>query len=292
MADIASRPTDAAARLDGIVMLALGAEQVALKDDVGALDEHLASLDKDFLGFGVEGAAMGLTVLDHRDPRDPRRIDQLLAGRWRDFPLLAYAGAGLGLAELGEPVLPWVQARHDIAAGFAIDGYAFHLALLAPSEFLDGRPPPAEFQGPAARAFDHGLARTMWFTSAAEPSAVAAVVERFPDERRDDVWSGVGVAATYAGGLDATGLGVLRTAARHHAPALAAGSALASYLRVQGDNVVPGNQTASEALTGRSTADAHSVCARCRTEAEGGDVSLDAFVRWRDALCAAFADRS
>jgi hypothetical protein len=58
--------------------LALGAYQVALQDDSDALDAHLESVDTDLLGFAIEGSAMGLVVLDQREPRDPSRLDGVL----------------------------------------------------------------------------------------------------------------------------------------------------------------------------------------------------------------------
>lgn len=290
MVNIGSRSSESAVRLDGIVALALGAYQVALKDDGTALDAHLQTVEPDFVGFAVEGAAMGLTVLDHREPQDSARLDSFFSGAWSRFSLLMYAGTGLGLAEIGESVLAWVERRNKLEAGFAIDGYAFHLALGAPAEYLDGRQPPSEFQGAAARSFDHGLARSTWFTCAAEPPAVANAIARFPEDRRSDVWSGIGLAATYAGGLDADGLAALRLASGHHAAALAGGSALAGYLRVLASNVVPGNERATEALAGVSPAEATDLVEDCRA-AEGDAVSLDAFVHWHDAVRLAFADR-
>jgi hypothetical protein len=289
MVNLSPRSTESTERLNGIVALALGAYQVALKDDSDALDEHLESVETDFLGFAIEGSAMGLVVLDQREPRDPTRLDGFFGGRWSGFSLLMYAGIGLGLAELGESVLTWAEERHALDAGFAIDGYAFHLALGAPDEYLDGRSPPPEFTGPAARLFDHGLARSTWFTCGADPSAVALAIDRFPADRRADIWSGIGLAATYAGGLDPEGLDVLRTVSGHPA-ALAGGSALAAYGRVLAGNVVPGNEVAAKALTGLTTTEASALVEDCRAAA-GSDVSLDAFVRWHDAIRHKFADR-
>lgn len=289
MVNASSRSSAAAARLDGIVALALGAQQVALADDLASLDAHLQSVEPDLIGFAVEGSAMGLTVLDHRTPATPSRVDRFLAGPWSRFSPLMHAGVGLGLADLGEPVLPWVTGRDDLDAGFAIDGYAFHLALAAPADHLGGQPAPADLTGAAARCFDHGLARAAWFASAADPAAVGDVVARFAPARRADVWKGVGLAATYAGGLDPAGLDLLRGAAGPDAAALAAGSAVAAYVRVMASNVVAGNVGAISALTGRSPEDAAALVRRCRDAADG-EASLDAFVRWQDAICQALRD--
>jgi Protein of unknown function (DUF1702) len=288
MVNLSPRSPESIERLNGIVALALGAHEVALQDDSHALDAHLETVDIDLLGFAIEGSAMGLVVLDQRERREPSRLDEFFNGRWAPFSLLMYAGIGLGLAELGASVLAWAEEHHKLDAGFAIDGYAFHLALGAPDKYLAGSPPPPEFTGAAGRLFDHGLARSTWFTCGADPYAVATAIERFPADRRADIWSGIGLAATYAGGLDADGLAVLRSVSGHPA-ALAGGSALAGYGRVLAGNVVPGNEAANMALTGLSTTEVSDLVGSCRAAA-GTEFSLDAFVRWHDAIRHKFAD--
>lgn len=279
------RSTPAAQRLDGIVGVALTAQAVALNDDEEGLESHLGAGDPDLVGFAVEGAAMGLTMLDHRAPRDTARVDQFLE-RWDRFRSIVYAGMGLGLAEVKAPVLEAAQARGDLDAYFAINGYAFHLVLFAPQEYLDGRPLPDDLS-PLGSVFDQGLARAAWFTAAADGAAVAAIIASFPPDRRDDVWTGVGLAATYAGGLDPEGLRRLADGAGDHGAALAAGSAMAAHLRVAGGNLGPDHEAACEALSGWPAAKADELVRSAKAAAP--DDSLSAFKGWHHEIRGAFA---
>jgi len=232
---------------------------------------------------------MGLTLLDRRSPVEPSRLHQLQLGRWLRFMPLAYAGAGLGLAELGQAVIPYVEDEQVLTAWFALDGYAFHLTLMAPNDHLEGQAVPAELSGPAAMVFDQGVARCMWFNAAAEPGAVGSMVGRFPAERQADLWSGVGLAATYAGGLDPEGLAELRRLSGAYGAMLASGSAFASWLRVLGENEVPGNLTACQALTGMAIDEAAELCLVERSATSGE--SIEDFLGWHGRVRQALAGR-
>lgn len=273
---------DAASRLERILGIALGAQALALKDPDG-LDEHLAGIDPDYVGFAIEGASMGLTMLAAKSKAQARHMAALRNGKWAPFAVLMHAGAGLAHGELGASVLDYVKAADDLTAGFAVDGYGFHLGFIAPGEHLAGQPWPKGFKGEAGRVIDNGLARSLWFGCGGDPAAVAAGVQAFKPERRGDLWAGVGFAATYAGGLSDDGVKVLVDAAGSERSSLAGGSALAAHVRVQCGNLTPAVGTTCKALTGRSAEDAAHVCADAR-HAAGKSTTLKAFAAWRDQV--------
>jgi hypothetical protein len=201
-----------------------------------------------------------------------------------------YAGIGLGLAELGASVLTWAEERHALDAGFAIDGYAFHLALGAPDEHLDGRPPPPEFTGPAGRLFDHGLARSTWFTCGADPSS-GRIGDRALSPPIGGRTSGAASGWPPPTPVGWTPRGWPSCAAcRDTRPPWPGARRWPAYGRVLAGNVVPGNEVAANmALTGLSTTEVSDLVGSCRAAA-GTDVSLEAFVRWHDAIRHKFAD--
>lgn len=276
-----------ATRLEHIIGTALGAQALALKDDAEAIASHLASVDPEFVGFAIEGASMGLFMLDHRSPRSDAdggaRLDAIRLGPWARYSPLRYAGVGLAHGELGLPVEPYVSAQQDVVAAFVVDGYAFHFGFIAPSEHLAGQPWPAGVEGDVGRVFDVGLGRSLWFNSGADPAVVVAGAASFADARQSDLWAGIGFAATYAGGLDAAGLQVLADGAGGSVASLRAGSALAAHVRVQCDNLVPAVSSACEALAGCTAAEADERCLNAYA-ADPTDTSLAGFLAWRDRL--------
>jgi len=283
-----------ASRLDEIINLALTAQALGVKDPDG-LDAFLGGIDPELIGFAVEGAAMGLVMRRHRkagQQEEAARVEAFRTGPWSRYSVLVYAGIGLGLGEVGEAVVPWAEAQGDLLAGFALDGYGFHMGFVAPGEYLAGQAWPAGVEGGHGPVFDHGLARFLWFASGADPAAVVPGVAVFPADRHRDIWSGIGFAATYAGGLTDDSVKLLLDAAgADHYPSIALGAAMAAFTRVLCDNLVDTTADSVQAVTGLSAADAYRLCVDAQAAA-GGDTTIAGFVAWREAVREALSSLS
>ena len=141
-----------------------------------------------------------------------------------------------------DPILRWL----------VLDGYGFHQGFFADQQFALGQPPPPALHGYAARAFDQGLGRSLWFSRCAGAVQIAESIQRFPSVRQADLWSGIGLAAAYAGGVDAQELQKLRDMAGNYATNLAQGCSFAAKARLRAGNVVEHTQLACNILTGQS----------------------------------------
>ncbi|MEJ2885789.1 DUF1702 family protein [Actinomycetospora aeridis] len=192
-------------------------------------------------GFHHEGAVMAACVVDAMDPRGgPRggtRARDLLTGPARDHVLLGWIGVGFALAKL--PTAIWSRAVPDlddvdhqaVLSALAVDGWAFDLAFFDPPRWLgrQERLPSVPWRGDDAgvpRVADQGVGRALWFFHGAEVPRVAAAVAAFAPDRHADLWAGVGLAATLAGGASADDL--RRLAAAGAPEDLALGAVLAA----------------------------------------------------------------
>jgi Protein of unknown function (DUF1702) len=101
----------------------------------------------------------------------------------------------------------------------------------------------AAMRGPAALIFDHGLGRSFWWTCGADPDRITAAIAAFPKARQRQLWTGLALGATYAGGVSADELESLRDAAAEHRPHMAASAAMAAQGRE-----LAGNQTTQTEL--------------------------------------------
>jgi hypothetical protein len=90
----------------------------------------------------------------------------------------------------------------------------------------------------------------MWFRGTGDPTRVADLVAALPPWHHDDAWSGVGLAATYAGGVSEAGLAVLRERAGAHAGDLGQGVAFAAAAWLRSGWAPPELVTTVAALTG------------------------------------------
>lgn len=218
--------------------------------------------------FAHEGAGFGLALRDALLPRPFRstRLREYVEGAGRRFRYPALVGAGWSFARLPrrperalagiDPMLRWI----------AFDGYGFHRAFFAWPATVEARRVPRRLRGYSRRAFDMGAGRCFWFGFGMEPERIAGAIESFPEERRGPLWSGVGLAATLAGGGTPKRLARLRTAAGRGSPDLAPdlsqGAAFAAMLRMEAGEVTGWSEAACPVLCGRSVAEAAALVER------------------------------
>src|SRR5262245_22311233 len=142
---------------------------------------------------------------------------------------------------------------HPTMSWLAVDGYGFDLAYFHTERWVDQQrvPAPYPFQGAPGyftRAVDQGIGRALWFIHGAAADGVLAPVNRFPAARRADLWSGVGLAATFAGGSSPDGLAMLRREAGEAWTDLAQGAVFATKARTYSGTVPEHTEAAISAL--------------------------------------------
>ena len=241
---------------------------------------RLNSVPADARGFAFEGAAMGLALLDRLAPWNRGRIAEFLRGAGDAHCYMVYVGMGWMLARLGGSIEP-ILAKFDPLLGWlALDGLGFHEGFFHWEKYRDGQPAPRRLHGYARRAFDFGLGRCLWFIEGCDTAAVPRTIARFPEERRGDLWSGIGLAVTYAGEAEPDRLRALLAAAGLFRTHLSQGSAFAAKARQRAGNLTPYTDRACQMLCGMSAIEA----ARITDEALENlpnDQADPAFELWR-----------
>jgi hypothetical protein len=272
----------------GLAFLA-GFSSAARAGGPDEVERSLAALPRQFRGFAYEGAAMALALLDALSlRRGRRRIDGLLSGPALDNVYIAHCGIGWALARLPRFLWSRVTAPDPLLRWLVLDGYGFHQAYFHTRAYVRRQRPHGALPWPAggphpyaARAADQGVGRALWFVGGADPRVVAEIVERFPEDRRPDLYAGVGLAATYAGGADAAELRELRRRAGAHRAQLAQGSAFAATARVRAGLVVPHTGLATDVLCGLDPAAAADLCERVKPSSGPDAAGVPAYEVWR-----------
>ncbi|PYO39730.1 MAG: hypothetical protein DMD33_19585 [Gemmatimonadetes bacterium] len=253
-------------------------------DELGA---RLADVEASERGFAFEGAAMGLALLDLLVPVRARRLGPFLAGPARPHVYMAHVGAGWALARLRRR--PWGRLPLDpLLRWLALDGYGFHETFFDPGRTVRAGRRPRRLRGYELRAFDQGVGRALWFVDGADPERIAATVATFAAERRPELWSGVGLAATYAGAVSDGGLRRLAELSRPFAAHAAQGAAFAAKARLRAGNLVAHTERACAALCGVGAADAAAVTDRT-LESVAADGTAEDYEGWRRAIREALA---
>jgi hypothetical protein len=224
-----------------------------------ALIPKLDGYEKELRGFAYEGAGVGLAALDTWLPWR-QRTREFVLGDGAPYLYAVYLGAGMALARMRRnPDLFRVRLEDPIFSWVVLDGYGFHEGFFSQARYVDRREEPRKLSGYARRAFDHGLGRSIWFSSGARVDRVAATIGSFPVRRQADLWSGVGLACGYTGGVDRPTLEQLRAEVGEHLDDIAVGVVVAAKARHMVGNLAVHNEDACRVLCGLSSAEAASV---------------------------------
>jgi hypothetical protein len=241
---------------------------------------RLETLEREYRGFAYEGATMACAVRDAMAPSRRRLTEELLSGPGSRYAFTACLGIGFGLARM--PAAIWPRALPDPArlpdypttAWAALDGYGFHQAFFRTEQWVHthrvahglGRMKPERY---ARRIVDQGIGRALWFVSGGNVDRLVALVDGFAADRRPDLWSGVGLAASYAGGVGSDALETLVDRAEEHRSALALGATLAIEARVLSDLVTPHTELAAAVLCARPVGEVHAIAGQAMRDLSG-----------------------
>jgi hypothetical protein len=285
-------PTEATRRLEAIPQAVLVGFEWGIDTKTQAeLVQRLELVEPEMRGFAYEGATMAVTVLDAMAGGRGHRARDLLSGPAVPHTFLTYIGIGFAMARLPRPL--WKKILPDLTgtpyyptmSWLAVDGYGFDRAYFQTGRWVDRqeRLAPYPWQGHPEyfqRACDQGVGRALWFIHGGQVPDVVAAVGRFAADRQADLWSGVGLAATFAGGSDAAGLAALRRGAGGHWTHAAQGSVFAAKARVFSGFEPEHTAVAVAALTDLSVAQAARLADDVAVEAGSTGDELD-YEAWR-----------
>lgn len=210
---------------------------------------RLDAYEEELRGFAYEGAGVGLAALDCFLPWTNRTRD-FIDGPGSHYTYAVLLGAGMGLARIHRKPEPFLARLNNVFSWAVMDGYGFHEGFFAWRRTVEEQVLPGHLSSYARRSFDYGLGRSIWFTAGANVERVVATITAFPQARQADLWSGVGLACGYTGGVDRPTVESLQSAVGPYRSQLAVGVAAAAKFRHQGSNQAAHNEMACEVLWG------------------------------------------
>jgi hypothetical protein len=259
---------------------------------------RLEQIPTRFRGFAYEGAGMGFGVRDGL-PLGPNRLaEEFIAGPGDPHNYMVYVGMGWAMARL--PRFRWPKASRldPLLRWLLLDGYGFHQAYFKTQRYVREQYqdpkfpwPSGNLSGYANQAIDHGIGRAIWFICGSDPELATSTVDGFPSVRHPDLYAGLGLAATYAGGVTEEELRTLWQRAGEHRAQVAVGSAFAAECRVRAGLIVPHTELATRVLCGTTPERAAQVALNHRPQRViEGDVP--AYELWRRRVAADFASHA
>jgi hypothetical protein len=278
---------EAQCRLEDIGETFLRGFNLALvEDDTETLQLSVERVEPDRRGFAVEGAAMGAAVAD------ALMLGGSRLARWTRYnnsayTYLAHVGAGWALARV-----PWRRAAIlrscDAIHGWLVfDGLGFHDAYFASEKILGGW--RRLTQPYACRVYDQGVGRALWFVAGGEIDRAITAITRFDSVRRSDLWSGLGLAMTYAGGASPAALAQALAAAGTFRADFAQGAAFAAEAHARANHIPAHTREAVMRVTGRDAIAAAELVRTLRAQLPAGSGNEPAYEQWRRDIRQALA---
>ncbi len=273
----------------------------------------LNSIKTEYRGFAFEGAAMGLALLDRLTPWNNGRISQFLSLEGKNHIYMTYVGIGWLLARLPGGVQSYLRklrhretqgdkfrmkqqlhskfyilnstfdTPHPLLGWLAMDGYGFHQGYFHWREYIQGILPPKHLSGYSCRVFDQGLGRSLWFVKGANLEAIEKAIAQFQPSRRADLWSGIGLACAYAGGIENSQLELLKQVAKPYYPQLAQGITFAAKTRLRAENLTEHTAIAVQNLCGMSVQQAADISDDALIGLSYGQ-TIPAYEQWRQRI--------
>ncbi len=253
------------------------------EDHPDRLAVALQTVEPELQGFAFEGAGMGLYLLDLLTPWKRDRLKQFLEGPGNPHTYMVHVGAGWALAQLGRKVDRTLSQLDPLIGWLAVDGYGFHRGYFRWRDTVDRQRVSSRLSGYSLRVFDQGLGRSLWFVEGAEIPRIAETIHRFARDRRADLWSGVGLACAYAGGVPAEAIEALLSRADDYQPQLAQGAAFAAKCRERAGNPASHTDLACRIVCGISAEDAARLTDQALTDLPC-DPTITAYEIWRQRI--------
>lgn len=270
-----------------------GFEYALLAKEVEDATPLLERVDRPFRGFAYEGAAMGFAVLDGMPGRGGR-VTKFLDGAGAPHVYMAYVGIGWAFAKLPRFCWSSVATPDPLLRWLALDGLGFYHAYFNTERYVRQQYVgprlgwPADVPGDySQRVIDQGIGRAMWFVAGADPEVATSMIGRFDPARQGDLWAGMGLAATYAGGATETELKTLRAGAGQFGPQLAQGSTFAAQARLCAGLVTEHTPMATDVFCG-CTPEAAAVITEGERKALPAEGVVPGYEVWRQRIQAHF----
>ena len=260
-------------------------------DNVESLAQKLNRIEPVVRGFAFEGASMGSTLLDHLTLTKGNRLLKFLEGPASSHTYMVHVGVGWAFARLR-----WLRGRlqnelsnfDPLLRWLVVDGFGFHEGYFQWRRYVAERTVPQNLSNYALRVFDQGLGRSIWFVDGADVRRISTTIAKFPKSRQADLWSGIGLASTYAGRVNNEALRTLHDLAGIYQPHLAQGAAFAAKARKRAGNEAKHTDLACRVFCGVSAEAAGAVTDEALRYLPG-DGAEPAYETWRSRIRSVFS---
>lgn len=240
-----------------------------------------APIPTEYTGFWAEGLAASAALLDQI--LKTRSVFKVISN-YHEQRYTCYVGTGWAFGYFGGTLDSTLLNDASLLRWLAFDGAGFRDAMLFKRVLSIMCRPDYLPTGYAGRAWDQGVGRWSWFQFAGDAKRIGGFIASQDAARRSDLWSGVGLAATYAGKVERSKLVSLADISAVSFPALAQGVCFGAKARLAAGFVPEHTRLACEVMLSRDVGSAAKVTddALCGLPEDSAEVP--AYEHWRQRI--------
>jgi enediyne biosynthesis protein E3 len=235
-------------------------------------------------GFAVEGGAMAAVLLDLMTLSRGRRTRELLASEGDRYRHLVHIGAGFAMGKLRWRGWVGLAVLDPLLRWLAFDGWGFAVGALGDDAQMRELARHRRACGVRCAIRHQGVGRAIWFIESTEAERVAGRIRTFPRHHHGDLWSGIGFAATLAGGGGQNDLDRIPELAGEYRPHLMQGVAFAAEVSERSGQEPESAQPVVKALTDVEPAEAAGWSVRARVGLERPGARAEDHQLWRSRI--------
>jgi hypothetical protein len=238
-------------KIDQVFTTFQSAQYIAENTVYEELDQKLISYDPEFRSVAFEAASMTLLSSDFKK-NGSNQTEQ-----WKNFysthqslhETQLLTGYGWALAVHQKKPSDFLDQFDPLVSMRILDGYGYYYGLLRSRISVQNIQIPDDINKDLLFAFDQGLGRSLWYLSKGDLEKLMTMLEKFPDERKPNLWRGIGIASAYLGGIDAPTYHKLNQLAVNNHKQFVVGVLVAINTRMQSNSFTKYIQTACTMLT-------------------------------------------
>ncbi|MEZ4852636.1 MAG: DUF1702 family protein [Bacteroidia bacterium] len=189
---------------------ALGEQELDLDELIGELNKF----EPRYRSVAFEGASMGVALANSMETwkvyaeKTAKHATQVHIGLgWAiaEQPPKSPEG-GLELRDTLSQIVPEMQVK-------VLDGFGYWNGLFQRRATIRTQQIPENVTAEYQAGFDQGVGRAIWYATKGEVEKVANIINHFAEDRRPNLWQGIGVASTYVAGCSDELIAELKSAA-------------------------------------------------------------------------------
>jgi len=213
-----------------------------------------------YSGFCYEGAAMAFVINDFFNPFKSSFNNFLEVCNKHEYML--YIGAGWAVCKLPFKRLLISKLNNGILHKLVFDGIGFYHGYFDWKNTVSNKKIPNYIKESERDFYYQGLGRSFWFIFGGNAKKISEAINQFSSDIKPNLWSGIGLSSTYAGGRQDSILD-LKKLSKNYFPNLAQGCTFAAKARRRADNITMHNRYACNLYCEMSVEDCAKLTDEC-----------------------------